>query len=112
MTLEIDRIYCGDCLELMQRIPDRSIDAIITDPPYGTTRNRWDIQIPLRAMWEEFNRIVEDHAPMVIFGLPPFSSQLIVSNPKQYRYTWIWDKRLPVGFLNANRAHVVREVQA
>jgi len=63
MTLEIDRIYCGDCLELMQRIPDRSIDAIITDPPYGTTRNRWDIQIPLRAMWE---RVRPDTAKALI----------------------------------------------
>lgn len=108
MTLEVDRIYLGNCLELMREIPDESIDAIITDPPYGATQNRWDVPIPFDEMWAEFTRITKEHSVIAIFGLPPFSSQLIVSNPKMYRYTWIWDKRRPVGFLNANRAPLRR----
>lgn len=95
-------IFCGDFLNLIQDIPDQSVDAIITDPPYGLTDNKWDKQIPFETMWTEFNRVVKDDSPMVLFSLPPFSSKMIVSNISQYRYTWIWDKRAPVGFLNAN----------
>ncbi len=108
MALELDRVYLGDCLELMQEMPDESVDLILTDPPFGITKNRWDVPVPFDRMWGSFSRVTKDSSPMVIFGIPPFSSQLIVSNPKMYRYTWIWDKRLPVGFLNANRAPLRR----
>ena len=108
MTLEIDRIYCGDCLDLMREIPDQSVDLVLTDPPYGVTQNRWDVPVPFEDLWAALGRVVKDRAPTVMFGIPPFSSQAIVSNPKWYRYSWIWDKHLPVGFLNANRAPLRR----
>lgn len=108
MALELDQIYQGDCLEVMGSIPDNSIDLIICDPPYGITENKWDATIPFEDLWSAFERIVKDHTPIVMFGVPPFSSQMIVSNPDWYRYSWVWDKVAPVGFLNANHAPLRR----
>lgn len=93
----------GDCLELMKEIPDKSIDMILCDLPYGTTRCKWDTVIPLEKIWREYKRIIKDNGAIVLFGLNPFSANLIMSNPKMYRYTWIWQKSNVVGFLNANR---------
>jgi hypothetical protein len=109
MTLEIDRIYCGDCLDLMREIPDKSVDLVLTDPPYGTTGNEWDVPVPFGPMWEQFTRlVVNDRSPIVMFGMPPFSSELIVSNKRMYRYSWVWDKIAPVGHLNAKLAPLRR----
>jgi len=108
MTLEIDRIYCGDCLDLMREMPEQSVDLVLTDPPYGVTQNQWDVPVPFEDLWSALGRVIKDRAPTVMFGIPPFSSQAIVSNPKWYRYSWIWDKHAPVGFLNANRAPLRR----
>ena len=84
----------GDCLELMKTIQDKSIDAIITDPPYGTTACKWDAVIPFEPMWKELNRIIKDNGAIVLFGSEPFSSHLRLSNIKNYKYDWIWNKKL------------------
>ena len=82
----------GDCLEVMKSIPDGSIDAIITDPPYGTTACKWDSVIDFELMWEQLNRIIKPNGAIVIFGSEPFSSALRMSNIKNYKYDWIWEK--------------------
>lgn len=90
-------ILHGDCLELMKDIPSGSIDAIITDPPYGTTACKWDSVIPFDLMWEQLNRIIKPNGAIVLFGSEPFSSALRMSNIKNYKYDWFWDKKIPVG---------------
>lgn len=83
----------GDCLELLQNIPDKSIDMILTDPPYGTTACKWDSVIPFDRMWEQLNRIIKDNSAIVLFGSEPFSSYLRMSNIRQYKYDWVWNKK-------------------
>ena len=85
-------IYNKDCLEAMKDIPDYSIDAIITDPPYGTTACKWDSVIDFELMWEQLNRIIKPNGAIVLFGSQPFTSALIMSNPKMFKYEWIWEK--------------------
>jgi len=87
----------GDCLELMKTIPDGSIDMILTDPPYGTTACKWDSVIDFDLMWLQLKRIIKPNGAIVLFGSEPFSSALRMSNIKQYKYDWVWDKRLPSG---------------
>jgi site-specific DNA-methyltransferase (adenine-specific) len=82
----------GDCLELMKQIPDKSIDAVITDPPYGTTACKWDSVIPFTLMWEQLNRIIKPNGAILLFGSQPFTSALIMSNAKMFKYEWIWEK--------------------
>ena len=82
----------GECLELLQNIPDKSIDMILTDPPYGITVYKWDSVIPFAPMWEQLNRIIKDNGAIVLFGNEPFSSLLRCSNLKNYKYDWIWNK--------------------
>jgi|TARA_R110000772_G_scaffold196790_1_gene307577 site-specific DNA-methyltransferase (adenine-specific) len=82
----------GDCLELMKTIETGSIDAIITDPPYGTTACKWDSVIDFKLMWEQLNRIIKPNGAIVLFGSQPFTSALIMSNPKGFKYEWIWQK--------------------
>ena len=93
----------GDCLEVMKTIPSRSIDAIITDPPYGTTACKWDSVIDFYLMWEQLNRIIKPNGAIVLFGSEPFSSALRMSNIKNYKYDWIWQKNKTTGFLNAKK---------
>ena len=93
----------GDCLELMKNIPDKSIDMILCDLPYGTTHNKWDNVIPMEPLWEQYNRIIKDHGAIVLFSQMPFGASLIMSNPKMFRYEWIWEKNQAVGFLNAKK---------
>jgi len=93
----------GECIEQMKQIPSGSIDAIITDPPYGTTRCKWDSVIPFEAMWEQLNRIIKPNGAIVLFGSQPFTSSLVMSNPKMFKYDWIWDKKRCTGFLNAKK---------
>ena len=87
----------------MKDIPDSSIDAIITDPPYGTTACKWDSVIPFDLMWEQLNRIIKPNGAIVLFGSEPFSSALRMSNIKNYKYDWVWRKSRPVGHLQAKR---------
>ena len=84
----------GDCLELMKDIPDKSIDMILCDLPYGTTACKWDTVIPFEPLWEQYKRIIKDNGAIVLFGSEPFSSYLRMSNIKQFKYDWIWDKKL------------------
>ena len=91
----------GDCLELMKNIPDGSVDMVLTDPPYGTTACKWDSVIPFEPMWAELKRIIKPNGAIVLFGSEPFSSALRMSNIKQYKYDWIWDKKIPSGMCNA-----------
>ena len=91
-------ILLGDCLELMKNIPNGSIDAIITDPPYGTTSCKWDSVIPFDLMWEQLNRIIKPNGAILLFGAEPFSSLLRVSNIKNFKYDWIWDKKKAPNF--------------
>ena len=93
----------GDCLERMKEIPDGSVDMILTDPPFGTTACKWDSIIDLDLMWEQLKRIIKPNGAVVLFGTEPFSSVLRISNIKQYKYDWIWDKKKPTGMLNAKR---------
>ena len=86
------KLYKGDCLEVMKTIEDKSIDAIITDPPFGTTACKWDYVIDFGLMWEQLNRIIKPNGAIVLFGSEPFSSALRMSNIKNYKYDWIWKK--------------------
>ena len=101
--LEINKIHHGDCLELMQDIPDGSIDMILCDLPYGTTANKWDSIIPLEPLWEQYERVIKDNGAIVLTSDEPFTSQLINSNLKKFRYKWIWDKTRGSNFQNARR---------
>ena len=100
--IELDKIYNEDCLEGMKRIPDGSVDAIICDLPYGTTRNAWDSVIPLDKLWEQYNRLIKEDGAIVLFGKEPFSSQLRMSNLQMYKYDWIWVKDTKSNFMQAN----------
>ena len=93
----------GSCLDRLKDIPDGSVDAIITDPPYGTTVCKWDKIIPYGSMWEELLRCIRPDGPIVLFASQPFTSMLVASNPKLFRYSWIWSKNKGTGHLNAKR---------
>lgn len=93
----------GDCLELMKGIPDGSVDMILCDLPYGTTKNKWDTVIPFDPMWEQYKRIVKGNAAIVLFGSEPFSTMLRHSNLRMFRYDWIWKKNKATQYLNANK---------
>tara|TARA_R110000787_G_scaffold2438_1_gene9701 strand:- start:45 stop:782 length:738 start_codon:yes stop_codon:yes gene_type:complete len=93
----------GDCLEVMKGIETGSIDAIITDPPYGTTACKWDSVIDFKLMWEQLNRIIKPNGAIVLFGSEPFSSALRMSNIKNYKYDLIWNKIRSATGLNAKR---------
>lgn len=91
-------LYLGDCLEVMKIIPDKSIDMILCDLPYGTTACKWDVIIPFEPLWEQYKRIIKDHGCVALFGSEPFSSYLRMSNIKGFKYDWIWEKECGVGF--------------
>ena len=86
------KIKQGDCLELMKEIPDKSIDMVLCDLPYGTTSCKWDIIIPFELLWKQYNRIIKDNGAMVLFSKQPFTTKLINSNLKDFKYTLIWEK--------------------
>lgn len=95
-------IYNMDCLEGMNGIPDSSIDLILCDLPYGTTRNKWDEVIPFEALWMQYRRVIKDHGAIVLFADGLFTAKLILSNVQMWRYNLIWDKQRGCDFLNAN----------
>lgn len=103
MVMKMIDLHQGDCLELMKDIPDKSIDMILCDLPYGTTACKWDSIIPFNDLWKEYCRIIKDDAAIVLFGSEPFASALICSQIKLFRYDLVWDKQKGCDFLNANR---------
>ena len=92
-------LYNGDCLEVMDKLIEDGVkvDAIITDPPYGTTACKWDTVIPFDEMWLRLNKLIKPNGAIVLFGSEPFSSALRMSNIKNYKYDWVWDKKIPSG---------------
>ena len=99
------QLYKGDCLEMMDKLilEGVKVDAIICDPPYGTTACSWDSVIPFNEMWLRLNKLIKPNGAIVLFGSEPFSSALRMSNIKNYKYDWIWDKPKGSGFLNAKK---------
>lgn len=101
--MDVDIIYNEDCLIGMRKIPDKSIDCVICDLPYGITQNKWDIPIPLEELWKQYDRICKDNAVIALFGSQPFSSMLVMSNLKMFRHEWIWLKNRGSNFANTVR---------
>lgn len=101
--LELNKIYNMDCLEGMKMIDDKNIDMILCDLPYGTTKCEWDKVIPFEPLWEQYNRIIKDNGAIVLFSAQPFTTDLINSNRKMFRYEIIWKKTQKTGFYNVNR---------
>jgi len=99
----INEITQGDCLELMKQIPDNSIDMVLCDLPYGTTKCKWDVIIPFDQLWKEYGRVTKENAAIVLTAAQPFTSVLIGSNLKDFRYTWVWEKSKATGYLNSKR---------
>ena len=97
------KLLQGDCLELMSKIPDKSIDMILCDLPFNTTRNKWDVAIPLEPLWKQYNRIIKDNGAILLFAQTPFDKVLGNSNLKMLKYEWIWEKDNATGFLNAKK---------
>jgi DNA modification methylase len=97
------QLYNDDCLKVLPILPDKSIDLILTDPPYGTTACKWDSIIPFESMWKELKRVTKDNSCIALFGSEPFSSALRMSNIKHFKYDWIWKKSNIMGFLNAKK---------
>ena len=89
----------GDCLERMKEIPDSSVDMVLTDPPYGTTACKWDAIIPLEPMWEQLKRVIKPNGAIVMTASQPFTSSLVMSNPKLFKYEWIWEKSKASNFI-------------
>jgi site-specific DNA-methyltransferase (adenine-specific) len=96
-------LILGDCMEIMSKIQNKSIDMILCDLPYGITKNSWDIIIPFDDLWNQYNRIIKDNGAIILFGNNPFSAFLIVSNLKMFRYSMTWEKNKFSDFLNAKR---------
>lgn len=100
--IELNKIYNADCLEKMKDIPDGSIDAIITDLPYGTTACKWDSVIPFEPLWEQYRRMIKPNGAIVLFSQQPFTAALMMSNIEMWKYNWIWQKDSGTNFLNAH----------
>ena len=96
-------LHHGDCLDILPTLAAQSVDAVICDPPYGTTACKWDSVIPFAPMWAEIKRVLKPRGACVLFGSQPFTSALVMSNPKWFRYEWIWEKSTPTGFLDAQK---------
>jgi site-specific DNA-methyltransferase (adenine-specific)/modification methylase len=97
------QLYKGDCLEIMKGIPDKSIDMILCDLPYGTTKNKWDSVIPLDELWKEYKRIIKDNGVIVLTSQGIFTAKLILSNEKWFKYKLVWEKSKATNFLNAKK---------
>lgn len=95
------KLMLGDCLERMKEIPDRSVDMVLCDLPYGTTACKWDNVIPFEKLWSQYSRIAKNNAAIVLFGSGMFTANLMYSNKKIWKYNLIWEKTTPTGFLNA-----------
>jgi len=99
----IDDLLCGDCLELMNFIPDNSVDMVLCDLPYGTTQNKWDFCIDTTLLWHQYKRVCKPNAAIVLFAQTPFDKVLGCSNLEMLKYEWIWEKSRSTGFLNSKK---------
>ncbi len=106
IKLDVNNIYQGDCLELMNGIPDRSIDMILCDLPYGTTKCKWDTIIPFEPLWEQYNRVIKDNGVIALTASQPFTSSLIMSNVENFKEELIWEKDVPSNFVQAKKRHM------
>ncbi len=106
-NLEINKIYNMDCIEGMSLLPSKSIDMILCDLPYGTTQCKWDVVIPLDDLWGQYNRIIKDNGIIVLTSAQPFTSLLISSNIKMFKYSLVWEKSKATGFMNAKKRPLV-----
>lgn len=108
IVLHNDRytLWNGDCLEVMMDIPDGSIDMILCDLPYGTTQCKWDTVIPFDPLWKQYERIIKDNGVIALNASQPFTSALVGSNLKLFKYDLVWDKVLSSGFLNSKKCHL------
>lgn len=98
-----NQIFEGDCIEVLRQFPDNCIDMVLCDLPYGTTQNKWDSIIPLEQLWNEYKRVVKDNGAIVLTSQGLFTAQLMMSNPKMFKYKWVWEKSKPTNFLNAKK---------
>jgi len=99
--MELNQVYQGDCLEVMPLIPDKSVDMILCDLPYGTTACKWDVIIPFEPLWAQYKRIIKDNGAIVLTASQPFTSALVMSNPKMFKHQWQWIKNRPTGAFGA-----------
>jgi len=97
------KIICGDAIDEMSKLPDKSIDMILCDLPYGTTQCKWDTVIPFDSLWEQYRRIIKDKGVIVLTASQPFTSNLVMSNPKLFRYSLVWEKSKSTGYLNSKK---------
>ncbi len=101
--IELNQAFNCDCLEFMPLLPEKSIDMILCDLPYGTTACKWDTIIPFKPLWEQYHRIIKEDGAIILTASQPFTSALIMSNIKDFKYDYTWDKRNTTGFLNAKK---------
>ena len=101
--MELNKIYNMDAFDGMKQLPDASVDMVLTDPPYGTTCNKWDKVVDMDAFWKEIKRVTKKNSAILIFTQMPFTATVVMSNPKMFRYEWICEKANQTGFLNARR---------
>lgn len=101
--MKVDQIICGDCLEVMDAMKPGSIDMVMTDPPYGTTACKWDSIIPLEPMWEQLKRLIKPNGAIVMTASQPFTTTLIASNMKMFKYCWVWEKEQGSNFFMAKK---------
>ncbi len=106
--MQRSKLIQGDCLEIMAKIPDQCVDMVMTDPPYGTTACKWDSVIPFEPMWEQLKRIIKPNGAIVLMASQPFTSALIMSNVKMFKYCWVWEKSKATGHLNAKKRPLVK----
>lgn len=99
----IDKVVYGDCIELMQLLPDLSVDLVFTDLPYGTTAATWDIQLDVSVLWRSYNRLLKPGGVVLLFASQPFTAKLIASNETEFKYCWYWLKNQGTNFYHANR---------
>ncbi len=99
----LNNIFQADCMDLMKKLPSKSVDMILCDLPYGTTQNKWDSVIPLDELWKEYLRIIKDNGAIVLTSQGVFTSLLITSQMRYFKYKWIWEKSKATNFLNAKK---------
>ena len=97
------KLYNECCFDALLKLEDDSVDLLLTDLPYGTTNCKWDSPLPLDRLWEQYNRVCKLNAPMIFTAAQPFTSALVMSNPKNFKYTWVWEKSKATGYLNAKK---------